>query len=313
MREGGLEAVEIFYECLRAHAETCDGADEAAKLRTAARQIGELCKSLGLSVIVLQPFSNATGLLDAQATAAKRDEFKLWLELANLLGTDLLQIPSTFATPGVTFASTGVTDDRDAIAADLRALADMAAAHDPPMRIAFEALCFSHPVGVVRWQDAWDVIERTQRDNVLLCFDAFHVVGNEQVDTAQSDFERPNGAERVRASMAEFVKTVPAKRIGFVQLGDGERLNGPLDARHPLHSAEMPPLMSWARSCRLFPYEADRGAFTAQQVIFDAVRETGYDGPVSFEIFHAEQHKFDPALPKTVVARAVASWRRLTA
>ena len=37
MREGGLEAVEIFYECLRAHAETCDGADEAAKLRTAAR------------------------------------------------------------------------------------------------------------------------------------------------------------------------------------------------------------------------------------------------------------------------------------
>jgi len=126
--------------------------------------------------------------------------------------------------------------------------------------------------------------------------------------------------------MAEFVKTVPAKRIGFVQLGDGERLNGPLDARHPLHSAEMPPLMSWARSCRLFPYEADRGAFTAQQVIFDAVRETGYDGPVScvnmcdvsltrrsFEIFHAEQHKFDPALPKTVVARAVASWRRLTA
>ena len=146
----------------------------------------------------MQPFSNATGLLDAQATAAKRDEFKLWLEvrpvsspslieqLANLLGTDLLQIPSTFATPGVTFASTGVTDDRDAIAADLRALADMAAAHDPPMRIAFEALCFSHPVGVVRWQDAWDVIERTQRDNVLLCFDAFHVVGNEQVDTGAS-------------------------------------------------------------------------------------------------------------------------------
>ena len=81
--------------------------------------------------------------------------------------------------------------------------------------------------------------------------------------------------------MAEFVKTVPAKRIGFVQLGDGERLDGPLDDRHPLHSADMSPLMVWARSCRVFPYEADRKAFTAQQIIFDAVRETGYDGPVS--------------------------------
>lgn len=141
---------------------------------------------------------------------------------------------------------------------------------------------------------------------------------------ARTDFERPDGVERVRASLAEFVKTVPAARIGFVQLGDGERLAGPLDERHPLFDPAMSPLMAWSRSCRVFPYESDRNAFTAQQLIFDAVRQIGYDGPVScvseldgeltrgsFEIFNAEQHSYDQALPATVVSRAMASWQRL--
>lgn len=81
LREGGIEAVELFYECLAAHADQCAGATNEDRLRQAAREIGDVCKSLGLFVIVLQPLTNATGLLDPRETDQMRQTFKLWLEV----------------------------------------------------------------------------------------------------------------------------------------------------------------------------------------------------------------------------------------
>lgn len=46
--------MQIFYECLAAHATQCAGSTEADRLRTAAAEIGALCRSLGLAVPVLQ-------------------------------------------------------------------------------------------------------------------------------------------------------------------------------------------------------------------------------------------------------------------
>lgn len=37
MSDGGLRAVEIFYECLLGHAKLCEGTSDEDKLRAAAR------------------------------------------------------------------------------------------------------------------------------------------------------------------------------------------------------------------------------------------------------------------------------------
>lgn len=165
------------------------------------------------------------------------------------------------------------------------------------------------------------------------------VCAYEQADPARLSFERADGRQRLAASLDELVRTVPASRLFFVQLGDGERLRGPLDASHRLHDEKMLPLMSWScvlgivralltalsRSCRVYPHEAT--GFLNQQAVFDAIFRMGYSGAVScvfaatdpkltprrFEIFNADQYDRRADLPQLMAARAMTSWTRLVA
>ena len=113
----------------------------------------------------MQPFLHSEGLVDRAETMRRREDFKLWLDLASLVGTDLILVPSNFQ-------RTGVSSDLDLIAADVRALADLAAVHSPPIRICYEAIAWGTVIN--RWQQSWDIVQRVDRPNCGLIVDGFH-------------------------------------------------------------------------------------------------------------------------------------------
>jgi 4-hydroxyphenylpyruvate dioxygenase len=89
----GIEGIELFFEDLVDHA---GGSSSPSALLEAAASIHELCSSLNLDIICLQPFMHYEGLLDRRRHDERIEEMKLWIQLAHVLGTDIVQVPSSF-------------------------------------------------------------------------------------------------------------------------------------------------------------------------------------------------------------------------
>jgi 4-hydroxyphenylpyruvate dioxygenase len=174
----GFDAVEIFENDLL----TFNGSP---------RDVGRLCRDLGLAICAFQPFRDFEGMPEPQRTrnfARAQHKFDLMQELE----TDLLLICSN-----VSPASLGGIDRA---AADFRALGELAASRG--LRVGFEALAWGRHVNDYR--DAWEIVRRADHTSIGIILDSFHALAPAFPVTA--------------------IQSIPADRIFLVQLADAPKL-----------------------------------------------------------------------------------------
>lgn len=271
----------------------------------AAQHVRGLCAELDLTIICLQPFMGYEGLLDPEAQRQRMDKLHRWIDLAHVLGTDIIQVPSSFE------PASQMTDDIDVIVSDLQRVADVGAAASPPLRFVFEALCWGTRVDT--WEGSWDVVRRVDRANFGLCLDSFNIAGRVYADPADASGTNAGDAlGAVQASMRRLAREVDVSKVFYVQIVDAERLAAPLVEGHEYYCAEQPKRMSWSRNCRLFYGEQDRGGYLPVRRIAETFfRELGFTGWVSLELFNRRMSDEDESVPEELARRGAASWRRL--
>ncbi|WP_406496672.1 sugar phosphate isomerase/epimerase and 4-hydroxyphenylpyruvate domain-containing protein [Streptomyces sp. NBC_01604] len=143
--------------------------------------------------------------------------------------------------------STLAADD-DALAAEqLARLADLA--QDFGIRVAYEALAWGRHVST--YDHAWHIVETAGHPALGTCLDSFHILsrGSDPKDL-------------------EGIADIPGEKIFFLQLADA-----------PLLAMDV---LQWSRHYRCFP---GQGGFDVAGLV-RSVLHTGYDGPLSLEIFN---------------------------
>ncbi|WP_340252178.1 bifunctional sugar phosphate isomerase/epimerase/4-hydroxyphenylpyruvate dioxygenase family protein [Roseobacter sp. HKCC-CH-9208] len=123
------------------------------------------------------------------------------------------------------------------------------------IRVGYEALAWGRHVYDHR--DAWEIVRRASHPNIGLILDSFHSL-----------------ARKIDPST---IRSIPSDKIFFVQLADA-----------PLIEMD---LLYWSRHFRNMPGEGD----LAVTEFTRAVMATGYNGPISLEIFNDQ---FRGGLPK---------------
>ncbi len=119
-------------------------------------------------------------------------------------------------------------------------------AREHGVRVGYEALAWGRHVSDHR--DAWEVVRRADHANVGLILDSFHTLA--------------------RGIDVETIRAIPGDRIFIVQLADAPKID--MD------------LLYWSRHFRNMPGEGDLDVVGFMR----AVAATGYDGPLSLEIFN---------------------------
>lgn len=114
------------------------------------------------------------------------------------------------------------------------------------LRLGYEALAWGRYVNDHR--DAWEIVRRADHPALGLILDSFHTLGR-KIDP-------------------ETIRRIPGDKIFFVQLADAPMI-------------EMD-LLYWSRHFRNMPGEGDLPVVDFMR----AVMATGYDGPLSLEIFN---------------------------
>ncbi len=155
------------------------------------RDVGQLCRDLGLAICAFQPFRDFEGMPEPQRGrnfARAQHKFDLMQEL----GTDLLLICSN-----VSPASLGGIDRA---AADFHALGELAAPRG--LRVGFEALAWGRHVNDYR--DAWEIVRRAGHKSIGVILDSFHALAPGFPVTAMA--------------------SIPADKIFLVQLADAPKL-----------------------------------------------------------------------------------------
>ena len=114
------------------------------------------------------------------------------------------------------------------------------------MRVAFEALAWG--LHVNDYRDAWEVVRRADHPSVGVVLDSFHTYA--------------------RKTDLGVMRSIPGDRIFLVQMADAPLMN--MDS------------LSWSRHYRSFPGQGDFPLLEFMQ----ALQLTGFDGPLSLEIFN---------------------------
>ena len=175
-----------------------------------AREARGMASDLGLEIVALQPLRDFEG-----APVARRprqfDRATRKLELARELGAPLLCLCSSVAEDA--------GGDREAIAADLAELADLA--HQYGLNIGYEALSWGRHVK--DWTTAWDIVQAANRPNLGVVLDSFHIC--------------------VRGAPIAPIADLPGNKIALVQVADAPALH-------------MDPL-SLSRHYRCYPGQGD--------------------------------------------------------
>ncbi|GGF05151.1 bifunctional sugar phosphate isomerase/epimerase/4-hydroxyphenylpyruvate dioxygenase family protein [Mycetocola zhadangensis] len=122
------------------------------------------------------------------------------------------------------------------------------------VRVAYEALAWGKFVD--DYEQAARIVRLADHPRIGVCLDSFHILS--------------------KGHDPQAIETIPAAKIFFVQLADA-----------PILSMDV---LSWSRHHRLFPGE---GGFDLAAFMGHLVR-TGYDGPVSLEIFNDTFRQSDP-------------------
>lgn len=306
----GYKGIELAIEDLVAVADelsgtapTSGGPSQKAQL-DAARHMRAVCDERGLEIVCLQPFSQYDGLIDREEHVRRLEELTFWFQLAKELGTDLIQVPANFLPEHL------VTDNIDLIVNDLIEIADMGLRQNPPIRFAYENLCWS--TRVYTWDKCWEIVERVNRDNFGILLDTYNIAGYVYADPTAPTGLTYQAVLAMRESIARLVARVDPDKIFYVQVVDAARLDEPLVPGHPFYNPEQPARMSWSRNCRLFYGETDRGAYLPVTDICWAIfRCLGYKGYVSLELFNRRMNDSDPVVPEELAARGYVSWYKL--
>ncbi|PYH95964.1 xylose isomerase-like protein [Aspergillus ellipticus CBS 707.79] len=299
----GYSGIELFYDDLDFHAQT----HHSGCPISAAHSIRALCDTLSLTIICLQPFSFYEGLLDrAEHTRLLTEKLPLWFRIARILSTDMIQVPSNF------LPAEKVSGDRELIVADLQKLADLGAAQTPPFRFVYEALAWGTHVSL--WEEAYEIVVRVDRANFGICLDTFNLAGRVYADPGVVGGKAENAEEVLRVSLERLRKEVDVKKVFYVQVVDGERLEEgrKLDENHPFYVAGQPTRMNWSRNARLFAFEEDRGGYLPIEETARAFFDTGFEGWVSLELFSRTLAETSADVPRRHAERGLESWRELS-
>ncbi|MFL6826243.1 MAG: bifunctional sugar phosphate isomerase/epimerase/4-hydroxyphenylpyruvate dioxygenase family protein [Bradyrhizobium sp.] len=176
--EAGFDAVEIFE-------------NDLLSFSGSPRDVGGMCRDLGLEICAFQPFRDFEGMPEPQRGrnfARAERKFDLMQELQ----TDLMLICSNISPVSLG----GI----DRAALDFRALGDRAAARG--LRVGYEALAWGRHVNDYR--DAWEIVRRADHNSVGVILDSFHAL-------APSFPLTP-------------IRSIPADKIFLVQLADAPSL-----------------------------------------------------------------------------------------
>ena len=293
--------IELFWEDLHYVAQSLPGGPTSENLLDAARRIRFMCDERGISVVCLQPFMHYEGLRDRQKHVRKIEEMKLWTQIAKILQTNIISIPSTCLPEEV------ASGDFDLIVQDLREVADLVATSG--LQIAYEALAWGTYVD--KWEQAWDVVERVDRNNLGICLDTFNMAAGVYGDPTTASRKTANAEADMKASFERLVNTVDVRKIMYVQVVDGEYLAEPLVEDHQYYNASQPARMSWSRNCRLFLGEEDRGGYLPVKAILEVILKIGFEGWISAELFNASLTDPDPSVPEQHARRAAESWQKI--
>ena len=125
------------------------------------------------------------------------------------------------------------------------------------LKVGYEALAWGRHVNDHR--DAWEVVRRADHTHVGLILDSFHSLSR-RIDS-------------------DSIRAIPGDKIFIVQLADAPALD--MD------------LLYWSRHFRNMPGEGDLPVLDFAR----AVAATGYDGPLSLEIFNDQ---FRSGSPRTI-------------
>lgn len=125
------------------------------------------------------------------------------------------------------------------------------------LRIGYEALAWGRHINDHR--DAWEIVRRVDHPNVGLIVDSFHTLAR-KIDV-------------------NSIRSIPGDKIFFVQLADA-----------PLIDMD---LLYWSRHFRNMPGEGELPVAD----FMNAVATTGYNGPLSLEIFNDQ---FRGGSPKSI-------------
>jgi 4-hydroxyphenylpyruvate dioxygenase len=307
--EYGFEAIEVFYEDLEYLAKSLSKTTTIPterQLLHAATHIRALCDSLNLNVLGLQPFLFYEGLLDREEHARLIEKIKVWFKLAHVLGTDTIQIPANF------LPTDKLTGDMDVIVSDLQELADLGLEEDPPVRFAYENLCWSTHVDT--WEKAWEVVKGVDRPNFGICLDTFNIAGRVWADPAAPSGKTLNADADLAESLKRMVKELDLEKVFYIQVVDAERLAKPLVKGHEWYVEEQPARMSWSRNARTYMYEEDRGAYLpAEEVAKVIIDGLGYEGFVSMELFSRTMAEKGDSVPEEHAKRGIEAWKKFEA
>ena len=127
------------------------------------------------------------------------------------------------------------------------------------LRVGYEALAWGRHVNDHR--DAWEIVRRADHANIGIILDSFHTLS--------------------RGIDPESIRKIPGDKIFIVQLADAPRID--MD------------LLYWSRHFRNMPGEGDLPVTDFMR----AVAATGYNGPISLEIFNDQ---FRSGSPRTIAA-----------
>ncbi|KAJ3493050.1 hypothetical protein NLG97_g4984 [Lecanicillium saksenae] len=303
-QQNGIEGVELFHEDLLVIAQSLPGGATKSNELEAARIIYSICQQRSIKVICLQPFWHYEGLADRCKHLEHIEKLNFWFLLAKALGTDMIQIPSSF------LPATELSNDHQLAVDDLRKVADLGLAQTPPIRFVYEALAWGTRINT--WEQSWEMVQMVDRPNFGLCLDTFNIAARVWADPTMKGCRTEDADDALELSLARMVQTVDVARVFCVQVVDAEKLTEPLLPGHEFHDDSQPPLMSWSRNCRLFYGERDKGAFLPirrlSEIIFDGL---GYEGWVSMELFHRRMADSEFDVPEQLATRAAVAWKKL--
>lgn len=305
----GFQGMEIFYEDLEYVARSLDAsADENAtpspsQLLAGARKVKEICDQNGLEIIGLQPFLFYEGLKDRAQHNRLIEKLHVWFDIVDILNTDIIQIPANF------LPRDQITGDLDTIVADMVEVADLGLKRTRPIRFAYENLCWSTYIDT--WEAMWEVVQRVDRPNFGMCLDTFNIAGRVWADPASSSGMVENAEVALDTSLTRLVETVDVAKVFYIQVVDAERVDPPLDDKHPFHAEGQPARMSWSRNARCFMYETDRNAYLPAEKVARAIIEgLGYRGYVSMELFSRTLSDAAPDVPESHAQRGIQAWEK---
>lgn len=314
--KAGYQWIDLFDECwaayLEEHGLSGDQLWEATPQNLqVARKLGDLVKALGMRIACTQPLRKIEGIKDPAERRGALDLVAKRFPFMRAFDTDLVFMCANIRT------DSGVTSDLKTVARDLAELGDMAAAYAKAdggcmLKIGYEGLSWATRN---TWSSSWEAVRFANRPNVGLIVDAFNVLAVEFANPYNpaghgriySTFEDSIGI--LTDSLASLVASVPGDRIFFFQCGDAELMN-PATFLAP-SDPETPALLPWSRSHRLYPLEQSRGGYMPVELVAAAVLATGYQGPISLEVFNASLNVPGDDVPPMHAVRGTEGLRKL--